>query len=99
MDGARFSNAVCSLQVKPNEISTDVGVDVLCLGGSKNGLMFGDAIIFFNKTDADEFAYRCKQSGQLPSKMRFIAAQWLGALENDCWLKYAKHANMRAHQH
>ncbi len=96
MDGARFANAVASLEVAPCAISKDVGVDVLCLGGSKNGLAFGDAVVFFNREDADEFAYRCKQSGQLASKMRYISAQWLGILKNNTWLKYAKHANQCA---
>ena len=96
MDGARFANAVASLNVSPRAITSDVGVDVLCLGGSKNGLSIGEAVIFFNLEAADEFAYRCKQAGQLASKMRFIAAQWLGILQNDVWLHYAKHANSSA---
>lgn len=96
MDGARFSNAVASLEVSPAAITKDVGVDVLCLGGSKNGLALGDAIVFFNRADADEFAYRCKQSGQLASKMRFISAQWLGILKNNAWINYARHANNSA---
>jgi threonine aldolase len=93
MDGARFANAVASLNVAPRKITVDVGVDVLCLGGSKNGLAIGEAVIFFDLEAAQEFAYRCKQAGQLAAKMRFIAAQWLGALKNDTWLRYARHAN------
>ena len=93
MDGARFANAVVSLDVSPRAITIDAGVYVLCLGGSKNGLSIGEAVIFFNREAANEFAYRCKQAGQLASKMRFIAAQWLGILQNDVWLRYAKHAN------
>ena len=93
MDGARFANAVASLGVKPAEITVDCGVDVLCFGGSKNGLAVGEAVIFFDAAPAEEFAYRCKQAGQLASKMRFVAAQWLGVLETGAWLKYAENAN------
>ena len=93
MDGARFANALAALNVKPKEITQAAGVDVLCLGGSKNGLALGDAIVFFNKHDAEEFGYKCKQAGQLASKMRYISAQWLGILKNDVWIKYARHAN------
>ena len=93
MDGARFANAVASLDVAPRKISVDVGVDILCLGGSKNGLAIGEAVIFFDLEAAQEFAYRCKQAGQLAAKMRFIAAQWLGILKSNVWLRYAKHAN------
>ena len=93
MDGARFANAVASLDVAPREITVDCGVDVLVFGGSKNGLCMGEAVIFFDKEAAEEFDYRCKQAGQLAAKMRFVAAQWLGALKTDAWLRYAKHAN------
>ena len=93
MDGARFGNAVVHLDATPRQISVDVGVDVLCLGGSKNGLAIGEAIIFFDLNAAREFEYRCKQAGQLAAKMRFIAAQWLGVLKANVWLRYAKHAN------
>ena len=93
MDGARFANAVAHLDVAPRTITVDVGVDVLCLGGSKNGLAIGEAVIFFDLEAAHEFAYRCKQAGQLAAKMRFIAAQWLGVLKENAWLDYARHAN------
>jgi len=93
MDGARFANAVASLGVRPREVTVDCGVDVLCLGGSKNGLAMGEAVIFFDRELAEEFAYRCKQAGQLAAKMRFIAAQWLGVLKTGAWLRHAKHAN------
>jgi len=93
MDGARFANAVASLGVRPREMSVDCGVDVLCLGGSKNGLAMGEAVIFFDLEPAEEFAYRCKQAGQLAAKMRFIAAQWLGVLKTGAWLRNARHAN------
>jgi len=93
MDGARLANAIVSLSCTPAQTTKDVGVDVLCFGGPKNGLALGEAVIFFNLKYAEDFAYRCKQTGQLASKMRFIAAQWLGILENNIWLKYASHAN------
>jgi threonine aldolase len=96
MDGARFANAVASLNVSPKEITWEAGVDVLCFGGTKNGTHVGDAVVFFNHDLAHEFAYRCKQAGQLASKMRFLAAPWVGMLQNGVWLKYARHANAMA---
>lgn len=93
MDGARFANALVHLDQEPAAITVDCGVDVLCLGGSKNGLAFGEAMIFFDLAAAEEFAYQCKQAGQLAAKMRFIAAQWLGVLKTGAWLRYARHAN------
>ena len=96
MDGARFANAVATLGVAPKEITWRAGVDVLCFGGTKNGTHVGDAVVFFNTELAHEFAYRCKQAGQLASKMRFLAAPWVGMLQNDVWLKYARQANAMA---
>lgn len=93
MDGARFANAVAALDVAPKEITWKVGVDVLCFGGTKNGLAVGEAVVFFNRELAQEFAYRCKQGGQLASKMRFLAAPWVGLLESGAWLRNARHAN------
>jgi len=93
MDGSRFANALAELRLTPKELSWQCGVDILCLGGTKNGISLGDAIIFFNKDLAEDFAYRCKQAGQLVSKMRFIAAQWVGLLKDDVWLKNARHSN------
>jgi threonine aldolase len=93
MDGARFANAVAALGVAPKEITWKCGVDVLCFGGSKSGLAVGEAIVFFRKDLATEFEYRCKQAGQLASKMRFLAAPWVGMLENGAWLTHARHAN------
>jgi threonine aldolase len=93
MDGARFANAVAALGVKPRSLTVDCGVDVLCFGGSKNGLAVGEAVIFFDRGLAEEFAYRCKQAGQLAAKMRFIAAQWLGVLKTGAWLRHAEHSN------
>ncbi|GAA6617726.1 low specificity L-threonine aldolase [Scytonema sp. NUACC26] len=96
MDGARFANAVVSINKSPAELTWKSGVDVLCFCGTKNGMAMGEAIIFFNKTLAEDFAYRCKQAGQLASKMRFIAAPWLGLLETNAWLNNARHANQCA---
>ncbi len=93
MDGARFANAVASLNVPPRQITWEAGVDVLCFGGTKNGTQVGDAVVFFNLELAHEFEYRCKQAGQLASKMRFLSAPWVGMLQNNVWLKYARHAN------
>lgn len=93
MDGARLANAVASLSASPADVTWKAGVDVLCFGGAKNGMGIGEAVIFFNPARAEEFAYRCKQAGQLGSKMRFIAAPWLGVLKSGAWLKHAQHAN------
>jgi threonine aldolase len=98
MDGARFANAVASLKVRPSELTWKVGVDVLCLGGTKNGLAVGEAVVFFKRELAAEFDYRCKQAGQLASKMRFLAAPWVGLLEDGAWLRHAANANARAGQ-
>ncbi len=93
MDGSRFANAVAALDVPPSELTWKAGVDVLCMGGAKNGMAMGEAVIFFNKDLAREFDYRCKQAGQLASKMRFLAAPWIGLLESGAWLRNAAHAN------
>jgi threonine aldolase len=91
MDGARFAAALASLGCRPRQIAWEVGVDVLCLGGTKEGLAVGEAVVFFNKELAWEFEYRCKQAGQLCSKMRFLAAPWLGLLEGGALLRHAAH--------
>jgi len=96
MDGARFANAVASLDVPPEQVTWNAGVDLLTFGGVKNGLMAGEAVIFFNKALADEFEWRCKQAGQLSSKMRFTSAAWCGLLESGVWLRNARHANDQA---
>ena len=93
MDGARFANAAAALDVHPGDISWRAGVDVLCFSGTKNGLAIGEAIIFFNRQLAEDFEWRCKQAGQLCSKMRFISAPWCALLEDQVWLKNARHAN------
>jgi threonine aldolase len=96
MDGARFANAVAALGVPPRSITWEVGVDVLCFGGTKNGMGMGEAIVFFNRDLADEFAWRCKQAGQLASKMRYLAAPWVGLVERGVWLANAARANAAA---
>jgi len=93
MDGARLANAIATLDVPPKRITWEAGVDVLCMGGTKNGMAYSEAVVFFDKPLAREFAYRCKQAGQLSSKMRFAAAAWLGMLRGGAWLRYAAHAN------
>jgi len=96
MDGARISNAVAGLNCNIKEITRDAGIDVLSFGGTKNGMMYGEAIIFFNCQMAEDFKYHRKQAMQLASKMRFISAQFLAFLKNDLWLKNARHANRMA---
>lgn len=96
MDGARFANAVAHLGCSPADITWRAGVDVLCFGGTKNGLPIGEAVVFFDRKQSEDFAWRVKQAGQLASKMRFISAPWVGLLENDVWLRNASHANAMA---
>ena len=96
MDGARFANAVAALGVAPKELTWKAGVDVLCFGGSKNGIALGEAVVFFDTELAREFDYRCKQGGQLASKMRFLSAPWVGMLQDGAWLRYASHSNAMA---
>ena len=98
MDGARFANAVASLSCAPKQITWQIGVDVLCFGGTKNGVAAGELVVFFKKDLAREFDYRVKQAGQLGSKMRFVAAPWLGLLNDKVWLRNAQHANRAAKQ-
>jgi threonine aldolase len=93
LDGARFANAIAALDCAPKEITWQVGADVLCFGGTKNGLAAGELVVFFKKELAREFDYRLKQAGQLASKMRFLAAPWLGVLTGDVWLRNARYAN------
>lgn len=96
MDGARISNAVVSLDCGLYEMTGGAGVDVLSFGGTKNGMMYGEAIIFFNSSLCEDFKYRRKQGMQLASKMRYIAAQFSAFLENDLWKENARHANLMA---
>jgi threonine aldolase len=96
MDGARFANAVAALDCAPKAIAWEAGIDSLCFGGTKNGTAAGELVIFFKKELALEFEYRAKQAGQLASKMRFLAAPWVGLLNNGVWLENARRANARA---
>jgi threonine aldolase len=96
MDGARFANAVAALDVKPAAITWQAGVDVLSFGSTKNGIAVGEAVVFFDRELAREFEYRCKQTGQLASKMRFLSAPWVGLLRDGAWLRHALHANEMA---
>lgn len=102
MDGARFTNAVASLGCTPAEATWKAGIDVLCFGGTKNGMAMGEAVVFFDRSISAEFEFRCKQAGQLASKMRFLSAQWVGMLEDGAggvdaaWRRHAGHANAMA---
>jgi len=97
MDGARFANAVASIDASPAELTWKAGVDVLCCGGTKLGAgVASEAILFFDRRLSEEFAYRCKQAGQLASKMRFLSAPWTALLRDGLWLKHAAHANAMA---
>jgi threonine aldolase len=96
MDGARLANAVAHTALPPADLTWRAGADVLCFGGTKMGLPFGEAILFFDRQLGREFAYRCKQSGQLASKMRFLSATWQAVLKDGTWLRHARHANAMA---
>ena len=96
MDGSRIANAAVSLNKSFREFTNDAGVDVLSFGGTKNGLMFGEAIIFFQPELARNFKFIRKQGMQLNSKMRFISAQFEALLSNDLWKRNATHTNRLA---
>lgn len=96
MDGSRISNAAVSLKKDFRAFTVDAGVDVLSFGGTKNGMMFGEAVVFFNPDLAKTFKYIRKQGMQLHSKMRFISCQFAALLTNDLWRKNALHANQMA---
>ena len=93
LDGARFANAVASMGCSPRDIIVASGADVLCFGGTKGGFGLTEAVLFFNLDLADEFDYRCKQAGQLASKMRVLSAPWAAMLHDGRWLEYAHVAN------
>ncbi|MGH9457480.1 MAG: threonine aldolase family protein [Thermoanaerobaculia bacterium] len=93
MDGARFANAVASTGAAPAELTWKAGIDVLSFGGTKNGGPGSEAIVFFDRELARDFEWRRKQGGQLASKMRYLAAPWVGMLENGAWLRHAARAN------
>src|SRR6202171_4390451 len=96
MDGARIANAAVSLGLTLREATRDLGVDVLSFGGTKNGAMGAEAVVFFNKKISRDFLYLRKQGMQLASKMRFISAQLEALLSNDLWRRSAEHANRMA---
>ncbi len=96
MDGARIFNAAASLGCTLEETTRKVGVDVLSFGGTKNGLIAGEALVFFNREFAKDFEFRRMQGMQLASKMRFIAAQYIALLSDDLWKENAEHANRMA---
>jgi threonine aldolase len=99
MDGIRFANAAARLTGQghtPADFTWRAGIDVLSFGGTKNGMSATDAVVFFNRELARDFAYRVKQSAQLGAKQRFATAQWCGMLENGAWLRHAAQANAMA---
>ena len=96
VDGARIANAAASLGQTLRQATRDLGVDVLSFGGTKNGIMGGEAVVFFNRALSTDFLYLRKQGMQLASKMRFIAAQFEALLTNDLWRRSAEHANRMA---
>jgi len=96
MDGARIANAAAGLGLSLRQATRDLGVDVLSFGGTKNGLMGADAVIFFDKKLSRNFLFQRKQGMQLASKMRFIAVQFDVLLSNELWLRSARHANKMA---
>lgn len=96
VDGARLANAAAHLNVSLKELTADVGVDVMSFGGTKNGMMYGEAVIFFDRALAEEFRFVRKQCAQLPSKMRYVAAQFTALLSEDLWRETAAHANRMA---
>jgi threonine aldolase len=96
MDGARIANAAASLGLSMREVSTGCGVDVLSLGGTKNGAFCAEAVVFMNEHLARDFVLRRKQAMQLMSKLRYISVQFVALLTDDLWLRNAQHANAMA---
>jgi threonine aldolase len=96
MDGARLANAAVALNLPFRTFTVDAGVDALSFGGTKNGMMMGEAVLFFNPELAKFTKYIRKQSMQLYSKMRFVSAQFLAYFENDLWKRNAAHSNNMA---
>jgi threonine aldolase len=96
MDGARIANAAVSLDLPFKALTTDAGVDILSFGGTKNGMMFGEAVCFLRPGLSNDFKYIRKQGMQLASKMRFISAQYIAYFRNDLWKKCASHSNEMA---
>jgi len=98
VDGARFANAAAYLDCSFREMTIDCGIDVLSFGGNKNGLMFGEALLFFNSELSRDFKYIRKQAMQLHSKMRFISTQFDTYLKTELWKENAAHSNAMAQQ-
>lgn len=96
VDGARIGNAAAALGCTLAEMLTDTGVDVVSLGGTKNGMLFGEAVVFLRPGLGEDFRFVRKQSAQLASKMRFISAQFVAVYGSDVWLENARHANAMA---
>lgn len=96
VDGARLANAAAALELPLAALTTDAGVDAVSFGGTKNGLLVGDAVVFCNPELGEGFAFTRKQLLQLASKMRFLSAQFEALLEGDLWLRNAGHANRMA---
>ncbi len=96
MDGARFANGLVALDVSPAEMTWKAGVDVLSFGGTKNGCMAAEAVVFFNSDLAGSFPFLHKRAGQLISKMRFVSAQLDAYVSDEVWLRNARHANAMA---
>jgi len=96
VDGARLANAAASLDASLKSITADAGVDVLSFGGTKNGMIYGEAVVFFDPKLAEDFKFIRKQGMHLPSKMRFISGQFETLLSGDLWSRSAAHANRMA---
>ncbi|RYE53719.1 MAG: threonine aldolase, partial [Hyphomicrobiales bacterium] len=93
MDGARLANAAAFLGCALSDLTTDSGLDILSFGGTKNGLLCAEAVVFFRSDLSESFAFLRKQSMQLASKMRYLSAQFIPYLEEELWLKNAQKAN------
>ncbi len=91
MDGARFNNAVISIDVTPAQMTTELGIDILSYGGTKNGLLFGECVLIFNPALQSDFKYIRKMAGQLPSKTKFMAAQFMAYHRNQLCFDIARH--------
>ena len=98
LDGSRLANAAASLDAPLRAITTDAGVDVVSFGGTKNGLLFGEAVVVLDPDIAHDFGYLRKMTGQLASKMRFVSAQFEALLAGDLWLRSARQANAMANR-
>jgi threonine aldolase len=96
MDGARIANAAAGHKCRLRDITVSAGVDILSFGGAKNGMMYGEAVVFFDRSLSQDFKYIRKQGTHLPSKMRFISAQFEALFTDDLWRRNAEHANQMA---